>query len=84
MRQLDRDALERAGWRTTLDFKENHRRSFDGALLEVESMWVAEAEHVDGRDVITVSARSERRAWAELLARARARDRGFARPAGRR
>ena len=38
----DRRALERAGWRTTLDYRENHLRARDGQLLEV-------VPDVDGR-----------------------------------
>jgi hypothetical protein len=40
--------LERAGWRTTLEFRENHVRSLDGRLLRVEPIWIAEAERFDG------------------------------------
>jgi hypothetical protein len=44
----DRRALERAGWRTTLDYRENHVRGRDGTLLEVVPVWTAEAERYDG------------------------------------
>jgi hypothetical protein len=44
----DRRALERAGWRTTLDYRENHVRGRDGRLLEVLPAWTAEAERFDG------------------------------------
>jgi hypothetical protein len=65
LRQLDRRWLERGGWRTTLEFRENHVRSIEGRLLETESMWVAEAEF-EGR-VIAAIERSESRAWARLV-----------------
>ena len=65
LRQIDRRWLERGGWRTTLEFRENHSRSVDGRLLATESMWVAEAEF-EGR-VIAATERSESRAWARLV-----------------
>jgi hypothetical protein len=40
----DRHALERAGWRTLLEFRENLVRDHDGALIAVEPQWVGEAE----------------------------------------
>jgi len=43
----DRRHLERAGWRTTLDYRENHVRSRGGQLLEVVPVWTAEAERFD-------------------------------------
>ena len=64
LRQLDRRALERAGWRTTLEFRENHVRLDSGQLVDVESLWLAEAER-DGT-VISATARSESRAWSRL------------------
>jgi hypothetical protein len=75
LRQLDRHALECAGWRTTLEFRENHVRAQDGRLLGIETVWVAEAERRAGRrgvdaealDVVSATARSESRAWAVLL-----------------
>jgi hypothetical protein len=64
----DRRTLERAGWRTTLDYRENHVRSRDGKLLEVVPIWTAEAERFDG-DLVVASASSARpdEAWALLL-----------------
>ena len=49
-----RRELERTGWRTTLDYRENHVRSLDGRLLRVEPIWIAEAERYDG--LVTVAA----------------------------
>ncbi len=63
----DRRALERAGWRTTLDYRENHVRSRDGRLLEVAEIWTAEAERFDD-EVILASAcgSTAEEAWASL------------------
>jgi hypothetical protein len=63
----DRRALERAGWRTTLDYRENHLRARDGRLLEVAPTWTAEAERFDG-DVSVASATGAtvEEAWARL------------------
>jgi hypothetical protein len=47
----DRRALERGGWRTLLDYREDHIRDSDGALVAVVPRWTAEAEHTDGRVV---------------------------------
>jgi len=63
----DRRTLERAGWRTTLDYRENHVRARDGRLLEVVPTWTAEAERYDG-DLLTASAigATVEEAWALL------------------
>lgn len=53
-----RRQLERDGWRTTLDYRENHVRGLDGRLLRVEPVWVAEAERFDG-DVVVASATAD-------------------------
>ena len=44
LQQADRRELERGGWRTTLEFRENNVRGRDGRLLQVEEIWHAEAE----------------------------------------
>jgi len=64
-----RRELERAGWRTTLDYRENHVRGLDGRLLRVEPVWTAEAERFDG-EVIVASATGNTAdlAWANLRA----------------
>ena len=49
----DRRALERDGWRTLLDYREDHIRDVDGVLVAVVPRWTAEAEHADGRVVVT-------------------------------
>jgi hypothetical protein len=64
----DRRTLERAGWRTTLDYRENHVRGRDGKLLEVVPIWTAEAERFDGDLVVaSASSTSPDDAWARLL-----------------
>lgn len=65
----DRRALERAGWRTTLDYRENHLRARDGRLIEVSATWTAEAERYDGELTVAsaVGATAEE-AWARLRA----------------
>jgi hypothetical protein len=64
---LDRRVLERAGWRTTLDYHENHLRARDGRLLEIEATWTAEAERFDGEFAVAsaVGATADE-AWAKL------------------
>lgn len=61
--------LERAGWRTTLDYRENHVRGLDGRLLRIEPVWTAEAERYDGEVIVaTASAATSDAAWANLHA----------------
>ncbi len=64
---IDRRVLERGGWRTTLDYRENHLRGRDGRLLEVVPTWTAEAERFDG-DLVVVAAAgaTSEEAWALL------------------
>jgi hypothetical protein len=63
----DRRALERAGWRTTLGYHENHIRARDGRLLEVVPAWTAEAERFDGElAVATGIGATVDEAWANL------------------
>jgi hypothetical protein len=63
-----RRALERGGWRTTLDYRENHVRGLDGRLLRVEPVWTAEAERYDGQFVVASAiGGSAEMAWANLL-----------------
>jgi hypothetical protein len=65
----DRRALEREGWRTTLDYRENHVRGLDGQLLRVEPVWVAEAERYDGEVVVAASTGpTADEAWRQLRA----------------
>jgi hypothetical protein len=65
----DRRALERGGWRTTLDYRENHVRGLDGRLLRVEPVWIAEAERYDGQIVVaSAEGGTADGAWAALRA----------------
>jgi hypothetical protein len=74
--QVDRRALERAGWRTTLEFRENNIRARDGLLLQVETIWHAEAERDRtgpfdrsgdrGIDLIVATAESLDAVWSKL------------------
>ena len=70
LQQADRRELERAGWRTTLDFRENNVRGRDGRLLQVEEIWHAEAERHATRersvDFIHATAESVDEVWAKL------------------
>ena len=64
-----RRALERDGWRTTLEFRENHVRGLDGRLLRVGPVWIAEAERYDGEIVVaSCEASTADDAWAQLRA----------------
>jgi len=64
-----RRGLEREGWRTTLDYRENHVRSLDGRLLRVEPVWTAEAERYDGEVVVaSACAATADDAWERLRA----------------
>ena len=61
--------LERSGWRTTLEVRENQVRSLDGRLLRVEPVWVAEAERYNGTVTVAVAeAATADEAWERLLA----------------
>ena len=65
----DRRELERAGWRTTLEYRENHVRRRNGRLVELRVEWCAEAEHdTDDGPPVVVSACSSSldRVWAKL------------------
>jgi hypothetical protein len=63
----DRRQLERAGWRTTIDYRENHVRGRNGQLLEVEPVWTAEAERFDGQlSMASAVAATAEAAWRVL------------------
>src|SRR5262245_3089627 len=65
----DRRALDRAGWRTTLDYREHQLRGRDGRLLEVLPAWTAEAERFDGDlSFVSAIAPTPDAAWAQLRA----------------
>lgn len=66
---FDRDQLERSGWRTTLDYQENHTRRRDGRLDQLQAVWRATGERLepDGAVlVVTASAHTGAEAWAKL------------------
>lgn len=86
--QGDRRSIERAGWRTLLSYRENHVRGWDGTLLDVQPVWLAEAERADraatSRSVVLqVSAGTIDAAWVLLRARTEAADRLERQPGGR-
>jgi hypothetical protein len=67
LQPADRRALERAGWRTTLEYRENHVRAEDGTLLEAVPAWTAEAERFDGGlAYASAVGTSEDEAWSAL------------------
>jgi hypothetical protein len=78
--QTDRRELERAGWRTTLEFRENNVRGRDGRLLQVEEIWHAEAERDGvtrasmGVDFVHATAESVDEVWAKLRRQAELAD----------
>jgi hypothetical protein len=69
--QPDRRALECSGWRTMLDYAENHVRATDGTLLAVIPRWTAEAERIDSAHAVnpvvaSATAPTRHEAWAQL------------------
>ena len=80
LQQADRRELERAGWRTTLEFRENNVRGRDGRLLQVEEIWHAEAERdpgsreVRGVDFVHATAESVDELWSKLRRKAELAD----------
>jgi hypothetical protein len=71
----DRRVLERAGWRTFLTYRENHVRAWDGTLLSVTPVWIAEAERADRAasaraGAVQASGATPTEAWALLRRRA--------------
>lgn len=62
----DRRALEGRGWRTLLDYREDHIRDADGLLLVVLPRWTAEAERECGRVIASACAQSPDEAWRQL------------------
>lgn len=83
-----RRALERAGWRTFLSYRENHVRAWDGTLLSVTPVWLAEAERCDRAasaraGAVQASAPTVDEAWALLRLKAAGADRQVERRAAR-
>lgn len=73
MQQHDRRELERSGWRTTLEYRENLIRARDGRLAQLEVVWRAEGERV-GRDgvvqVVSATGSTLAKVWSRLRAEA--------------
>jgi hypothetical protein len=68
LQPTERRELERSGWRTTLEYRENHVRGLDGRLLRIEPVWTAEAERYDGQFVVASAVGgSVDEAWSNLL-----------------
>ena len=80
LQQAVRRELERAGWRTTLEFRENNVRGRDGRLLQVEEIWYAEAERdpvqraASGVDFVHATAESVDEVWSKLRRQAELAD----------
>ena len=52
-----------------LDYRENHLRGRDGRLVEVQAVWIAEAERFDGAMVVaSATGATVEEAWAALRA----------------
>ena len=69
LQPAERRQLERSGWRTTLEYRENHVRGLDGRLMRIEPVWIAEAERYDGQiAVATAEAPTIDAAWTKLQA----------------
>jgi hypothetical protein len=67
LQPAERRELERAGWRTTLDYRENHVRSLDGRLLRIEPVWTAVAERYEGNvSVASADGATADEAWQNL------------------
>ena len=50
-----------------MDYRENHIRGRDGRLVEVEAVWIAEAERFDGMMVVASATGSNvEEAWSAL------------------
>lgn len=69
VQHADRRELEHDGWRTTLEYRENHVRGRDGRLRQLHVQWQAVAERVDADGVLQViSAQGSTvdKAWSRL------------------
>jgi hypothetical protein len=80
LQQADRRELERTGWRTTLEYRENNVRGRDGCLLQVEAIWHAEAERdpskraIGGVDFVHSTAETVDEVWSKLRRQAELAD----------
>ena len=71
VQHADRRELEREGWRTTLEYRENHVRGRDGGLRQLHVEWHAVAERSALGDhrvplVIAASGSTVDKAWSRL------------------
>lgn len=52
-----------------MDYRENHVRGRNGRLVEIEAVWIAEAERFDGQMVVaSATGANVEEAWAALRA----------------
>ena len=52
-----------------MDYRENHVRARDGRLVQIEAVWIAEAERFDGMMVVaSATGANAEEAWAALRA----------------
>ncbi|MCU1368641.1 MAG: hypothetical protein JWL72_4212 [Ilumatobacteraceae bacterium] len=64
--------MECAGWRTLLDYRENHVRDDEGVLIAVLPRWTAEAErdapsgHPEEALYASATASSREEAWRQV------------------
>lgn len=67
--------LEREGWRTSIEFCEQHHRSLSGQLLRIDEIWTAQAERFDGSVARAVAqGHDPDAAWDALAERVRVGD----------
>jgi hypothetical protein len=69
VQHTDRCELENDGWRTTLEYRENHVRGRDGRLRQLHVQWHAVAERVDddgSLSVISAQGSTVDKAWSRL------------------
>lgn len=69
VQHADRREMEREGWRTTLEYRENHVRGRDGRLRQLHVQWHAAAERVDDGGtlfVIAAQGSTSDKVWSRL------------------
>ena len=77
VQHADRCELEHDGWRTTLEYRENHVRGRDGRLRQLHVQWHAVAERVDdggSLSVISAEGSTVDKAWSRLRLQAELAD----------
>ena len=76
-RPRDRRVLESDGWRTTLEYRENHVRGRDGRLRQLQVEWHAVGERAVGDDplvVISATGSTVGEVWSQLRLQAELAD----------